>query len=333
MAATLVQTLSDPRLPALEAVLDPRELLRHLSRALPAQWGAPRDVQIEVLQHHRASRCTVALKLQTTTGKHELIGKVYAKDRSDVYRAMEQISQSGFGAEKQLSIPQPIAFIPELHLLLQEKIEGPLVTRIFVTGNEHDRIEAAERCARWLAHFHSHGPISGPHFLLTHPLMDYWTHRLAKRAGTQAGEVMDKANALSEELKKASVRIDQVGLHACHGTYCHYQIILTETRTLALDWDGFCLAHPSLDLARFIIVLQQLALKSEGSLRAFDAANKAFCQTYAAEGGSDLTRHLAFYKAAHCLKHAKHHLKPGNGGVEMAHTMLDEGLRILAEEV
>jgi aminoglycoside phosphotransferase (APT) family kinase protein len=333
MSYALAQSLVDPRLPTLQAVLDPCELGQYLRQVLPIEWGTIEDIQTQVVQHHRTSRCTVEISLQTTTGMHELIGKLYARDRSDVYRAMNEIKRAGFGPEEEFSIPQPLAFIPDLHLLLQEKVQGPLVTEILLTGNERERIAAAEQCASWLSHFHAHAPMSGPVFVLTHEILEHWMRRLEKRAGPQAEQLMNKAALLFERLEIAAVKLDGAEMCGCHGTYCHYQIILTETQTVTLDWDGFCVTHPSLDIARFIIVLQQLALKSQGSLKALDAASKAFYKTYTAMSRFEVAKHLPFYKAAHCLKHAKHHLKPGNGGIEMAATMLDEGLRILAEEV
>jgi hypothetical protein len=333
MLSVLMESLTDPKLPTLQMVLDPCELGKYLAPILAPHWGRLCDIQVQVLQHHRASRCTLNIKLSMTTGNYELIGKVYAKDRSDVYRAMNQIIQSGFGPEEEFSIPQPLVFIPELYLLLQEKVQGPLVTNILMSGNEAERIAATRRCARWLARLHDQARMSGPVFVVTQDLMQYWVRRLAKRAEKRFGQLEMKATLLLERLEIAARKLDRLEMCACHGTYCHYQIILTETRTVTLDWDGFCMGHPSLDLARFIIVLEQLALKTEGSLKAFDAAGVAFYQTYEAESRFEGTKHLPFYKAAHCLKHAKHHLKPGNGGLEMALTMLDEGLRILAEEV
>jgi aminoglycoside phosphotransferase (APT) family kinase protein len=333
MSAALSETLLDPRLPNLRAVLNPYELGRILGRVLPSHWGPVREIEVQVLQHHRASRCTVEITLDTATGKRELVGKVYAKDRSDVYRAMQQISGVGFGPDAEFSIPQPLAFLPELNLLLQEKVAGPLVTDILLHGSKAERAQAAEQCASWLARFHAQAPTSGPGFSITPELTRYWVRRLAKRAGPQAEELMGKATLLCERLEVAAANLNGAEMCACHGTYCHYQIILTEARTVTLDWDGFCVTHPSLDLARFIIVLQQLALKTRGSLKAFNAVGEAFYKTYAAKSKFEVTEHLPFYKAAHCLKHAKHHLKPGNGGLSMAQTMLDEGLRILAEKM
>jgi aminoglycoside phosphotransferase (APT) family kinase protein len=295
-----------------------------------------------VLQRRHRRRCTVDITLRTSTGKHELIGKVYAEDRSDVYHAMKRINQSGFGPEAEFSIPQPFAFIPELNLLLQEKVQGPLVTEIFLTGNESEQAGAAKRCALWLAHCHMRAPMSGPVFVSTHELLEHWMHqkllehwlrRVTKRAGPQAGQLIDKAALLFKLLEIAALKHDRVEMRACHGTYCHYQIIASEARTVTLDWDSFCVAHPSLDIARFIIVLQQLALNSHGSLRALDAASEVFCKTYIATTGIDVTRHLAFYKAAHCFKHTRDYLKRDDVRPERAELMLDEGLRILSEEM
>ena len=332
MSSVLTESLTDLKIPTLQAVLDPCELGKYLSPILAPDWGVLRDIEIQVLQHHRASRCTVDIKLLTTTGSYELVGKVYAKDRSDVYRAMNQIIQSGFGPEEEFSIPQPFAFIPQLYLLLQEKIQGPLVTDIFLTGDVLERARAAHRCGRWLAHFHAQAPMSGPVFVFTPELMESCVRRLAKRAGKQ-GRSLDKAVLLCQRLERAAAALDHVEMRASNGDSCHQNMILAGARTVTIDWDGYCLADPGRDVARFIIALRQLALKSQGSLRALDADIEIFYTTYAIRSSFDVAKHLHFYQAAHCLKHAKHHLKPGNGGAEMTEAMLDEGLRILAEEM
>jgi hypothetical protein len=85
-------------------------------------------------------------------------------------------------------------------------------------------------------------------------------------------------------------------------------------------------------VARFIIILQQLGLDSRGSLRAFDNETEIFHKTYCNKSRI-ATEQLALYKAALCLKHAKDYVKKDHVRPEMAEKMLDEGLRILDEEV
>jgi aminoglycoside phosphotransferase (APT) family kinase protein len=342
MLSELTQSLVDPGIATLQAVLDPRELAKHLEPALPVHWGRVQDIRIRVLQHHRARRCTVDIMLQTASGTQGLIGKVYAEDRSDVYQAMKEMTRSGFGPEAEFSIPQPFAFIPELNLLLQERIQGRSATEVFLKGNESERAKAAERCARWLAHFHMQAPLSRPVFALSHELLAHWMRqrplerwmrRIPKRAGAQAKQLMEKVVLLFNRLEIAAVKHDRVEMCACHGSYCHYQIILNETRTVTLDWDSFCVTHPSLDVARFITILQQLALDTEGSLKGLDVVSEAFYKSYIATNGHGVAKQLAFYKAAHFLKHSRDYLKRDNVRPEMAGLMLDEGLRVLAEEM
>ena len=329
MLSELTLSDADPGIPTLKAVFDPCELVRYLDRVLPAQWGTILDVQIAVLRHHHKKRCIVDIAVQTSTGQHELIGKVYAVDRSDVCRAMEEISRSGFGPEAEFSIPQPFAFIPKLHLLLQEKIHGQAVTEIFSKGSELERASAAERCARWLAHLHMHAPMSGPAFVLTHELMEYWAGRLSKSVGSLA----DKAQLLFKRLESAAATLEPTEICACHGGYWHDQIVVTENRMAVLDWDNNCVGNPSRDLAKFIIELQQLALKSHGSSRALNAVIEVFCNTYTATSRFEVASSLPVYKAAVCLKRAKCHLRSRGGGLEKAEAMLDEGLRVLVEEM
>src|SRR5439155_22186915 len=110
----------------------------------------------KVLRRHSAKRFTFEIVLRTG-----LVGKVYAKDRQDVYQVMQGISEAGFGSEAEFSIPEPIAYLPSLRLLLQERVEGMPAQLIFRFGDEHQRVAAAERCARWLARLHALAPTTG----------------------------------------------------------------------------------------------------------------------------------------------------------------------------
>jgi aminoglycoside phosphotransferase (APT) family kinase protein len=319
-------------IPALQVVLDPCQLGKYLDPILAPQWGVLRDIQLKVLKHHHGNRCTVDISLETTTGKHELIGKVYAEDRSDVYRAMKQISQAGFGPEAEFPIPQPLAYLSELNFLLQEKVHGQSATEIFSNGNDSERARAAERCAHWLAHFHNQAPKQGPLFHFSNELGEYWVRRMAKRAGAKAGPLSERATLLVKRLERAAPALDRSELCACHG-YSHHHVIVTEARAVTFDWDKHCVADPAWDVAKFIISLQKLALRKLESLRAFDAIGEAFYKTYTAVSRFEVNKHLPFYKAAHCLRRAKNDLRLDSDRIQATEAMLDEGLRVLAEEV
>jgi hypothetical protein len=320
----------DPDLPTLAVVLDPTALRAHLRESLPGRVPESTDLEIRVLRHHPGKRCVVDIGWRTGAASPSLIGKVYAKDRSDVHRLLEEVSRAGFGPREEFSIPQPTAYLPALRLLLQEKVEGRPATDAFLSDDEPERTAAAERCARWLARFHAMRLRTGPRLDLSGHLLSLarWSGRLAALGDPLAG----KAGTLFTRLEAAAAKLPRTDPCTNHGDYTHHQVILAPGRTVTVDWDKSCVADPSHEVARFVVGLQRLALRRLGSIRALDAAADVFLKTYAAAAGSDLTGPLAFHRAAICLEHAKHDVhKQAHGWPEKATATLDEGLRVLAE--
>src|SRR5438046_2014407 len=130
---------ADQGSPTLPAVLDPVELCKHLAffSGPPWQWGQLTDVRVQVLKCHSGSRCTVQIALRTGTGAYALIGKVYVSNGLEIYQAMKRISQSGFGPEAEFSIPQPLAFLPELHPVVQALVSGLCRRRTLLPDADH----------------------------------------------------------------------------------------------------------------------------------------------------------------------------------------------------
>lgn len=323
--------VADLGIPTLPAVLDPMELGKHLElfSLPPWEWGRVRNVGIRVLKSHRGSRCTVEIALRTANGTHTLIGKVYVSGGWDVYQAMKRIGGAGFGPEAEFSIPEPLAFLPELQLLVQERVQGHLASEFFLTGDERDWKLAAERCARWLSRFHAIAPKTGPVFDLNNHLTDLarWSRRLAELGEPMAG----KAAQLFHRLELAAPALAPINTCAGHGSYCHTQIILANGRTATFDWDGHDVADPSRDVARFIVALKRLALSRLGSIRALDAAAEVFLKTYVALGRPEVESNLPFYEAAICIKLAKYEIskRPFHWRKTIVEEMLDEGLHRL----
>src|SRR5438034_350333 len=228
--------VSDPGIPTLEQALDPGVLRECLPDVLPSEWRAIRDVQLQVLRHQPGKgRCTFEITLGTASGSRSLIGKVYAEDRSDVYRAMEEIVRAGFGPEEEFAIPRPVAFLAPLRLLVYEKVPGTRATALILNPNESDRVRAAERCARWLARFHAIAPRSGRVFRLNDHLISLEGHR---RCLADLGwPFADRASRLFDELNATAPGLGRIDMCAGHGMYTSGQVLLAEGRTVTIDWD------------------------------------------------------------------------------------------------
>ena len=326
-----VQAIADSAIPTLPAALDRIELSRRLEifSLPPWRWGDVRDVQIRVLRFHRGQRCTMELVMRTTTGVHTLIGKLYAQDDGlAIYEAMERISQVGFGPEAEFSIPKPLALLPALHLLLQERVPGPPAEDVFLMATERSRIAAAERCARWLARFHAVAPKAGPVFSLNNYLssLERWSRRIEELGEPLAG----KARRLFHRLELASAALGPVEMCAGHGSYKPAQVILANGRTVTCDWDSYDVADPCRDVARFIVGLQRVAFKYLGSIRALDAVAEVFLRTYQALSPFEVATNLSWYRALTCLRLSKYEAnRPVCTFREGIEALLGEGLRVL----
>src|SRR5207248_634266 len=97
----------------------------------------------------------------TDHGWHNLIGKVFSRESFNVFDAMRRIWRVGLDKDSEFAIPEPLAYVPSLRLLLQEKAIGKHAKEVFLAGSPAERAEAAERCAHWLMWFQILAPKQG----------------------------------------------------------------------------------------------------------------------------------------------------------------------------
>ena len=316
----------DPGIGTLENVLEMTE--SDLRQYLPNHRGPLQDMRIHVLKHHKGSRCTLEIGFRTSGKWHSVIAKVYAADRSDVFRAMKQLRMGGFGPTDECSTPEPLAYISNLHLLLLENVPGPRAKQILLSDDPADRKQVAQRCARWLARFHTAALRFGQLFDPAKHLdsIERWSQRVAALGQDCARQ----ASMLCQGLIHAAAGLKATTPCAGHGSFSCNQIILSGNRTVTFDWDGYDMADPSRDVARFVVALQRLGIKYRRSIHAFDEAADVFLSTYQAVNPRDVQPNLPFYRALTCLRLAKYEanretciLREGIEG------LLSEGLRVL----
>jgi len=283
-----------------------------------------------MLRQHAGKRCTLEIAVRTGNCWHPLIAKLYCRDRSDVFDAMRSIQQAGFGSEEEFSIPQPLACHSSLKCLVQEKVEGPRGDEIFKNGDERSHAATAERCALWLARFHVFGPKAGEACYPRDHLSSDSVRRSSREIAKAGGTLMGKATQLLRRLEEASRSLSAVALCPSHGSYSAAQVMLSEGRTVAFDWDRYCVADPAQDVGRFLTALRRLALVQHGSIKALDKAADLFLKTYLAVGRPEAVKNLHFFAATGYMKWAKHLVcHPVPRWEEHSETILNEGLAVL----
>jgi len=324
----------DPDLPTLRTALDPTELSKYLSPIASSRWHSRRlkVIGTQVINWHKGSRYTFEITVTTDTGWHNFIGKVYSQESFNVFDAMRKIWRVGLDKDSEFAVPEPLAYVPELRLLLQEKVTGKHAKEVFLAGSPEERAEAAERCGRWLIWFQMLAPQQGKVMKV---------RGLLRRSESRVRRIVDakvpfasKAEELFQRLLAVSSMLDENNWCAGHGDYSHYQILFSGKRTVTFDWDGYDTADPCRDAARFIVSLERLAMKELTSIRDLDVATRTFLAAYLIAKHPRFITRLGFYRAALYLQAAKRDVVSRTPGfLERAKIMLDEGLRALDQSV
>jgi hypothetical protein len=320
-------------------VLDPVVLGKHV-RGI-AVFGpnerTVKEAQVRgVLKLHVGSRCAFEIALRTTDGWNAFVAKIYRKDRSDIFQVMQGIEQAGFGLRDEFSIPQPLAYIPSLHCLLQEKVQGMRADEVFKVGDERASAVAAEQCAVWLARFHAFAPKAGRALYADEFLNSKSMHRYSLEIAKRSGRCAEKSAYLLRRLEDALPSLSPLQMCAGHGSYTAAHVMLAPGRAVTIDWDGYDVADPARDVARFLAALRRPALGRFGSIRGLDGTAEVFRETYLKVGRPEVKENLRFFEAATCLNLARHTLcRPfplWQEKQDKAEAMLDEGLAVLDGE-
>jgi len=307
----------------LIATLEREEFREALERLCVSGWhsGAIQETRIQPIRS-RPNRCTVAIVVNARTGQHELIGKIYADDRADVFDTMRRLSRDGFGTESDNSVPTPFGWLPALRVRLEEKIAGSSMNDVIRTGRSADWTVAAERCGEWLGRFHRAAPRPERGYDLAAKLAHH------RQATARMARLRQKAEALLAQLEEAVALAPVVVACAGHGRYIPDHVLFSGRRTVVIDLDEHDAADPSRDVAGFLVVLQRRAIQLLCDRHALDSVPDAFVAAYTASGPPGALANLRLYRALACLSWARRDLDKQTP--ELAEFMVDEALRLMS---
>jgi len=322
----------DPDLPTLRGALDPAELTNCLYPIASSLWRSRRVKVIgtRLINWRKGSRYTFEITAITETGWHNLIGKVFSQESYNVFDAMKKIWQVGLDRDSEFAIPEPLAYVPSLRLLIQEKVSGKPGKEVFVAGSPAERAEAAERCGHWLMWFQILAPQQGKVTKV---------RKILRRSESRLRQIVDakvpfasRAEELFQRLLVVSSMLEGNNWCAGHGDYSHYQVLFSGKRTVTFNWDGYDTADPCRDAARFVVSLERLALKELSSIHDLDEAIQIFLKSYWISKHPRFATRLGFYRAALYLRAARRDvISRSSRSLERAQIMLDTGMRALDE--
>jgi len=271
----------EPLLPVLPQLTNPVEARALLERSLRSSAPAYRDVRLEacrpeVLRDHPGLRATVRFQLtypadvpDAANWPDTLIAKTYEGEQGQhAYDGMRALWHSSLAADERVRIAEPIAYLPDLRLLIQGSIpEEQTLTALLESALSTqapaalaDLDTAMHKTASALAALHQTGTATGSAY--------GWIDELAQvRAFTErvAAVVPELAGAATPLLATldvyAAITTPDPAVFA-HGTFRPNQVLLHEGRVGVIDFDSWCRAEPALDLALFLTSVRDVRLSA-----------------------------------------------------------------------
>lgn len=308
-------SIVDPLLPQLAQVQD----LATISRRLACVCGDVTVIAARLVRHKPGRRAIACYELDS--GEH-LYGKTFASDRGPkVYRIAQRICAArAFGPD--VALPEPVAYLADLKLLIQRAVAGEAVERALCGGDTN----LAARIAVVLHRFHD----SGLNLRRTHDL----SRELAPLTmRTQA--VIEQAPELGNLARSTHERILALvdspfpwRLRPIHRDFYHDQMLVDGNGLAVLDLDDAAMSEPAIDVANFAAHLRLLGYQQPENAPNLVRVEEAFVAAYR-ELDPSLDRELfRFLTAATLLRLAGIHVSRANGG-EVARRLLEAAGRDL----
>lgn len=296
----LAMPVPDAVLPVLPQLTDPETARILLERSLRASAPPYRDLQIqacrpEMLRYHPGLRATVRYQLTypaaLAAGRgwpEMVIAKTYDGDKGrHAYDGMCALWHSPLATGEQVTIAEPIAYLPEFKVLIQGPIrEGQtLKTLIESVLRAPTPAAVAELDAAMhttviaLAALHRTDVATGNAYTWGDELAD--VRAFANRLATMVPELAGAATPLLATLEAHAAATPSDPLVFAHGTFRPTQVLLHQGRIGFIDFDSWCRSEPALDLALFLTSIKDIGLSAPRA----EAKNST--------GASDADAHLA----------------------------------------
>ena len=321
------------RLETLPLALDPAHMIPLLAARAPAALGsrfAIDDLDVDVYRRH-GNRCVIRYRARGTSAGNgavewRVIGKVLPRGAGlELDANMRSLWAHGFqrGAPDGIGVPEPIAFLPELSMHLQEDVGGVSIRNLVKRGLDEQHFRIA---ARTLAKLHTCGLPPGPArgvdalMLRCHPRHPFLGIAFPELAAT-VDDIVERARALERGWPALPVT-------PVHGDFHLGQVHVDGERSWLVDLDALGFADPASDLGNVLVFLED-KMRRDPALTAMVAA---FREEYTARAPFDPWGRVPIYEALTHLRRACKQLRLQQPGWrDKVRAMVERAARGIAE--
>jgi hypothetical protein len=272
-----------PSLPLLTDPLRARALVQQRLRAAAPAYAGLRlaGCTPRVVRSKPGNRCTILYDLTYppgVDGPRLVVAKAYRGDKGrNAWDGMRALWASPLAAGDVVSIAEPLAYLPELGVLLQGPVGErqtlkQLVRAALAAGGdalaELDR--AMDRTAAGLAALHTCGVDHGEPVTFAGELAEI---RGVLRTLTAAvPDLTGAATPLLATVEELATRQSPDPAGPAHGSFRPAQVLLDGDRIAFIDFDDVCQAEPAMDLALFVSSVKGVGLVDARGATATDRA-------------------------------------------------------------
>lgn len=267
---------------------------------------------IEVLKYKPGRRCVLAYQLagRDKSSHQRVIGKVFRDERGQrLFALQERLWRSceGSNGASGISVPQPLAYVPEMRMLVQASAPGRRLDELSLDGPIHSPVLRSAEALAWLHRSRTLGRAQLKPYTLADELrgLQDYAARLAVLRPDARPAVQTLHAAL---LDWAAMLPPAAQSTALHRDFYYSQVLFDGPHLYLIDFDLLAWGDPAIDVANFSAHLAYLGLEQFGDLSRFASEMVCFCNRYAATGRSDFSEEkimdadfaerLAFYQAA-----------------------------------
>ncbi len=295
----------DPALPALPILSDPEQARALLERSIGA-GAAYRGFQIascaiKAMRYKPGSRATVVYQL-TYAPEHAdrrwpeiVVAKTYSGSKGrNAYDGMHALWESALSTGDIVTIAEPLAYIPELKVLVQgpiyeeQTLEDLLKSALRSGAPEAmDALgDAMRKTARGLTALHQSGVSYGETISWEEELAE--VREVIGRLAVPLPHLADAAEPLLLHLETLAAAAPADQPLPAHRAFRPAQVLLHKGKVGFIDFDGFGRAEPALDLSRFLrktraLGMDALRARGDGDEQTNLAKVEAICAAFLAE--------------------------------------------------
>jgi hypothetical protein len=298
--------VDDPALPWLGPAMDPAGMRARFA-ALPAAGPDGQAITactITPIRYKPGARCVFRYDLETPGGPRSFFGKLLAQDGDRLMATVAALHDLSRRVPALPRIPAPVAYWPEVHLLVQPAVTGgaELNTLAFDPAADMATREQWLRDAgARLAALQAYVTIAAPPRTLADDLAELREYS-APMAQAQPAPAARYGALLGAVEARAAKQADEAAMVAAHGAFRTDQFMIQDGDLVMIDLDGFCWADPARDVGNFLAYLRWKAIRRPEQAAFIDHAGRIFLAGYQAAGATLDPARLALYEAASLLK-------------------------------